>query len=301
MRIWVFLEDIISLVFLVPKATPEEEQLVGFHLSIPMRYVESSAFFCATTETVKDRTIDTLSLRHNGPAHHHRDLADTKPPQTSAEDAEAKLEANCKWEVLSPHARATSLAHVKIYLDDFISIVQVGPTERRQITGHLFRAIDDLFRHNDKDNIVREEPIFLKKLRKGDATWSTQKIVFGWSIDTVKQVLILPDNCKRNLFSLIYPITPQRQPMILAALAQTTRHPRSTVPAIAGVAGMFTRLQHTLRTAKGRQINLYTPVHAELTLWRHVVASLAPRPIHLREIRPHPPTWIGATDAPSPS
>ena len=61
---------------------------------------------------------------------------------------------------------------------------------------------------------------------------------------------------------------------------------------------MFTRLQHALRTSKGRQINLSIPVHAELTLWRHLVASLATRPTHIREIIPHPPTCIGATDAP---
>ena len=39
MRIWVRLEDIPSVAFLVPKATPEEDQLVGFYLSIPMGYV----------------------------------------------------------------------------------------------------------------------------------------------------------------------------------------------------------------------------------------------------------------------
>ena len=32
MRIWVRLEDIPLVAFLVPKATPNEEQLVGFHL-----------------------------------------------------------------------------------------------------------------------------------------------------------------------------------------------------------------------------------------------------------------------------
>ena len=60
---------------------------------------------------------------------------------------------------------------------------------------------------------------------------------------------------------------------------------------------MFTRLQHALKTAKGCRINLTTPVHEELTVWRHLVASLATRPTHLRKIRPHPPTWIGATDS----
>ena len=38
---------------------------------------------------------------------------------------------------------------------------------------------------------------------------------------------------------------------------------------------MFTRLQHALKTAKGCRINLTTPVHEELTVWRHLVASLA--------------------------
>ena len=59
---------------------------------------------------------------------------------------------------------------------------------------------------------------------------------------------------------------------------------------------MFTRLQHALKSANGRKINLSTPVQEELTVCRHLVASLATRPTHLRENRPHPPTLIGATD-----
>ena len=96
-----------------------------------MGYVESVALFCATTETVKDRTLDSLSTRHNTPTHHLEDLADTKLPKTSVQDNAATLKADNNWEVLSPHARATVLAHVEVYLDDFIGIVQVGPTERR--------------------------------------------------------------------------------------------------------------------------------------------------------------------------
>ena len=60
---------------------------------------------------------------------------------------------------------------------------------------------------------------------------------------------------------------------------------------------MFTRLQHALKKSRGRRINLTTPVHEELKVWRHLVASLATRPMHLREIRQHPPTWNEATDA----
>ena len=93
MRIWVRLEDIPSVAFLMPKSTPEEDQLVGFHLSIPMGYVESATLFCSTTKTIKDCTLDTLSTRHTPPPHHLEDLADTKLPQTSAEEVAATLES----------------------------------------------------------------------------------------------------------------------------------------------------------------------------------------------------------------
>ena len=94
-----------------------------------MGYVESAAFFCATTETVKDRTLDTFSTCHNTPPHHLEYLADTKPPQTSVEYTEATLKAKSKWEALSLHAQATALARVEVYLYDFIGIVHGGPTE----------------------------------------------------------------------------------------------------------------------------------------------------------------------------
>ena len=164
------------------------------------------------------------------------------------------------------------------------------------MTRHLFRAINKLFRPNNKDDITREEPISLKKLCKGDAAWSTQKVVLGWAINTVKHVLTLLADRKTNILALLDIIPPsasrcsqQRWHKLLGTLS-------STVPAIAGAAGMFTRLQHALKTAKGRRINLTTPFHEELTVWCHLVAYLATRPTQLREIRPHPTTCIRSTD-----
>ena len=179
MRIWVRLKDIASVEFLVPKATPDEEKLVRFHLSIPTVYIESAAFFCATTKTVKDRVLNPHSMQHTAPPHHLENLADKKSPKISAQEVAASLEADNDWEALSQHARDTALAQVKVYLNYFIGITQEGQTERRHMTRNLFRAIDKLFRPNNKDNIAKEEPISLKKLRKGNAVWSTQKVVLG--------------------------------------------------------------------------------------------------------------------------
>ena len=57
------------------------------------------------------------------------------------------------------------------------------------MTQHLFLTIYELFRLNTKDNNAREEPISLKNIRKGDAAWSTHKVILGWAIDTAKQAL----------------------------------------------------------------------------------------------------------------
>ena len=165
------------------------------------------------------------------------------------------------------------------------------------MTLHLFRAIDELFCPNNKDDIAREEPISVKKLRKGNAAWSTQKVVLGWSIDTVKKSLTLPDDRKTNLLDLLDTIPPSTSRCSWRLWHKLLGTLCSTVPAISGASEMFTRPQHALKTAKGRRINLTKPVHKELTVWRHLVASLATRPTYLREIRPHPPTWIGATNA----
>ena len=91
-----------------------------------MGYVESVTFFSATTETVKDRTLDTLSTRHTAPPHHLENLAKKNPPETTAKEVAATLVVEKDWEALSPYARATALAHVKVYLDYFISITQGG-------------------------------------------------------------------------------------------------------------------------------------------------------------------------------
>ena len=109
---------------------------------------------------------------------------------------------------MSLHVRATALAHVEVYLGDFIGITQGGTKERQQMTRNIFRNINELFRPNNKDDIARKEPISLKKLRKGDAACSTKKVILGWAIDTAKQVLTLPDDRKSSRLALLDIVPP---------------------------------------------------------------------------------------------
>ena len=49
MRLWVSMEDVPSVAFLIPKKIPSDTHMVVFHLSLPMGYIDSAPFFCMAT------------------------------------------------------------------------------------------------------------------------------------------------------------------------------------------------------------------------------------------------------------
>ena len=125
------------------------------------------------------------------------------------------------------------------------------------MTRHLFCAINNLFRPNNKDDIVWEEPISFKKLCKGYAVWNMHKVVLKWSINTAKQVLTLPDDFNSNLFSLIDTIPPSASRCSRRSWHKLLGNLRITVPDIAGAAGIFTRLHHAQNSMRPQD----KPVH----------------------------------------
>ena len=50
----------------------------------------------------------------------------------------------------------SATANIDVYLDDFISVVQGGPKERRQLLRHQFQKIDRVFRPNKATDTDRK-------------------------------------------------------------------------------------------------------------------------------------------------
>ena len=74
--------------------------------------------------------------------------------------------------------------YTDIFVDDFVGLAQ-GHVAGRRVRRILMQAIDDVIRPLDpEDSPHRREPISVKKLLKGDCSWSTIKLVLGWIIDT---------------------------------------------------------------------------------------------------------------------
>ena len=67
---------------------------------------------------------------------------------------------------LPDRAVQAALAHVGVYLDNFIGAVQGQPEERKHITWHLSSFISSLFQTKNPLKMAREEPILFKNWQK---------------------------------------------------------------------------------------------------------------------------------------
>ena len=103
-----------------PQEYASDTQLVGFHLSLPMRYIGSAPFFCMVTETVAELANDAISQKEQV-GKHPFDLA---AKFRAANDTGAlEAQADARWGHLLAEQRSAAKANVGVYLDDFVSVV----------------------------------------------------------------------------------------------------------------------------------------------------------------------------------
>jgi len=56
-----------------------------------------------------------------------------------------------------------------------------------------------------------QEPASIKKLLKGDGTWTTRKVVLGWLIDTTRMTIQLPQHRIDCLHKILNSISPTKR------------------------------------------------------------------------------------------
>jgi len=87
------------------------------------------------------------------------------------------------------------LSYVDVYMDNFLNIAQ-GNCRRLCMVRHiLMHTIDEAFQPpSASEAALYKEPISVKKMLQGNASWETTKVVLGWLIDTVRQTIQLPSH-----------------------------------------------------------------------------------------------------------
>ena len=302
MRIQLQIRHIPHLGVLIP-TYPNEEPLVALPMILPMGWVDSPPYLCAVTETTCDLANDRIragDLAMNKPLDA---LADTSPPTTPT----AEQPQNCSATPKAPKQRSTGplqrpLAAVEVYMDDFVKLCQGSLEHRRRVRSTLFECLDATIRPLlPSDRPARRQPNSNKKLLKGDACWTTRKMVLGWMLDSIKRTVELPPHRVDRLFELLDSIAPGQARTSRRKWQQLIGELRSMVLAIPGGRGFFSHLQEVLDYSPDAKptdrLRLTSDCHTELADIRLLAESLDSRPTKWGEIVESEPSYHGAVDA----
>ena len=319
-RLFLRARECLRLSLVLPKYEGET-QLVAIPLACTMGWVQSPPTFCTMSETVCD--ITNKAIRESKataiPPHRLETAAATEddlsfspePRAREPEDSTANkaLQAVIKGQGLPveedlpapPSNRSYNrpLATTDVFVDDFIQLAQGGPNRMRGIRRMLLPAVDQVLATPQSTDTERNEAISLKKLLKGDGSWSTRKIVLGWLIDTIRQTIELPPHRKITLASIFADLS-NRERISHKTYQSYLGQLRFVAVAIPGSAGLFSALQLALTRSKGNRIRITHSLRQHITAFASLAASLCHRPTHLAEIIPQTPSFLGTTDAAKP-
>jgi hypothetical protein len=165
----------------------------------------------------------------------------------------------------------------------------------RKLRRHLLEAVDRVLAQPGTE-AHRNEAISLKKLRTGDGSWTTRKVVLGWVLDTIRQTMELPSH-RKLLLANIFQDLQGREHISCKTWERYLGQLRFVSIAIPGSAGLFSALQLALTQAKGNWVRLNKSLRHHIATFASLAASLRERPTHLAEVVPQAPSFIGATDA----
>jgi hypothetical protein len=305
--------DILALGVAFPPA-PDGTLLVAFPLTCPMGWVESPPWFTTATETGADLANTLLATDYQPSPHRLDAVAATPPPATEPTPplfADRPFDNSLPAPVpsLPPPSpddlprgpRRKPLQYVDIYMDDYLGLVQGGPRRRNRVQRILFESIDKIFRPLDSgDSSTRQEPISVKKLKKGDGSWQTTKTLLGWALDSVEQTIQLPPRRLLRLVAILDELPRSKTRITTKRWQQVVGELRSMVLAVPGLRGLFSLLQEALRHEDRRRIRITPHMHDFLDDLRWLVRDLHSRPTRLREIVDTDPGSRGASDAAGP-
>jgi hypothetical protein len=303
MRVWLDLATIPSMGALLP-TYPGEEPMVAFPMILPMGWVDSPNYLCAITETIADLANARLAMNQLSMSHHLNTTARTK-----ASDPEPVVASEVgTFDGLPPPATRSQgplrppLNFVDVYMDDFLAACQLSGVDLDAARCTLFDCIDSVIRPlAPNDNPYRKEPISTKKLLKGDASWSTRKVILGWVIDTIQRTVELPPHRLQRLSELLDSIPSHQHRTSRRKWQQLVGELRSMVLAIPGGRGLFSQLQsvlvHSVDAKPSDRLRLSPAVHDQLADLRWLASELASRPTRWAEIVDSTPTFLGTVDA----
>ena len=124
------------------------------------------------------------------------------------------------------------------------------------------KAIDNMFRPMDFYNrLERRDPISIKKLKRGDCSWSTIKVMLRWILDTVNMVIKLPPHREERLAEIFSSISRTQKRIAVKKWHKVLGELWSMSLALPGSRHLFSQMQEALTSQMGKRISLKKGVH----------------------------------------
>ncbi len=319
-RIALNIEDIPKLGVAFPPL-PGHEPLIAFPLVLPMGWTNSPPIFSTATETIADLANARLQQPGVPPPHHLDTLAESIPsPAPVAPTNMSSLPPVVRDPSLPRSTRP--LSYTDVFVDDFVAAAQDSHasdsssctshasnisnldshasdiSNRRRVRRILLHAIDDVFRPlTPSDPPERREPVSVKKLKQGDCSWGTIKLVLGWIIDTTTLTIRLPEHRIARLAEILDSIPLSQRRTSLKKWHTVLGELRSMALALPGSRNIFSTMQNALAHKTGGRVALHKGVHDALEDFRWMHANISTRPTRIAELVPLPPVAEGHHDA----
>lgn len=277
--------------------------MIAFPMILPMGWVDSPNYLCAVTETICDLANARFSAGDLSDTPHRLEvLASSAPVGLPRARPTTSGALPPPPAVRSRGPLQRPLNTVDVYMDDLVSLTQGSASFRGRARRTLFECIDAVLRPlSESDNPRRKEPNSTKKLEKGDAAWTTRKVVLGWLLDTVRRTIELPPHRVSRLQELLGGVPRHQRRTSRQKWQQLLGELRSMVLAIPGGRGLLSQLQsvlvHSPHARPTDRLTLSKPVHDQLDDLRWLARDLAARPTRWGEVVDSDPAFLGAVDA----
>jgi hypothetical protein len=270
-----------NFAYVMPSAPGTPTRLV-VPRALQMGWNESPAYFCATTESVRDVAQAWIDARTKKPEHPME--AFVKPTQKARRQTSA-----------GPTHQMSA-----VYVDDFLlaAVEDSTGTLLKRTARATLHAIHGVFPSPAATGTPdAKDPISEKKLEKGDARFDVKKEILGYWLDGKARTAQLPppraeDLLKETKAILKKPRTPLKR---FRSLAGRLQHAARILPS---ARSFFTPINNALRglpafIGLGRN----GPVRRALLDVACLIRDLAKRPTHVSELVPQEPDYTGFCDA----
>ena len=277
-----------NFAYVLPQREGEPVKLV-VPTSLQMGWVESPPYFCAASETARDIAMDYSNTKVGSlPTH--------KFAHYTRGDEETEL-----LPATDEHQNRSLRYNVEVYVDDFMSIVM--PTSKAQldhVANAIMRGIHDVF---PADIVDSNDPISEKKLKKGEAQYSTVKTLLGFDFDGNRKTMWLEEEKRAKLLTTLkgwIRSGEHERGVPFNEFESVTAKLRHAFLAVQGGKGLLSPCNRLLRK-RPEVVYLHrnAPLFSAIRDMRTILRESTTRPTRCRELVAGWPDYVGICDASS--